>query len=75
MEEATLDHALDLAMQLSPEQQEILLDILQRRKSEMIRREMAADARASLSEYRAGYLTAHSSKEIIATLHQSLDES
>lgn len=73
MSAATLDQALDIAMQLPLEQQEMLLEILKRRQSERNRREMAADAQASIAEFRAGYLAAQSAEDVIAELHRSLD--
>jgi hypothetical protein len=70
----TLDQALELAMQLPFEQQEMLLEILKRRQSERNRRAMAADAQASIAEFRAGYLAAQSADEVIADLHRSLEK-
>ena len=74
MSAATLDQALDLAMRLPPEQQEMLLEILKRRQSERNRRAMAADAQASIAEFRTGYLAAQLVEEIVAELHCSLDQ-
>ena len=74
MSTATLDQALELAMQLPLEQQEMLLEILKRRQSERNRREIAQDAQTSLAEFRAGYLVAQKADEVIAELHRSLDE-
>lgn len=74
MSTVTLDQALELAMQLPFEQQEMLLEILKRRQSERNRRAMAADAQASIAEFRAGYLAAQSADEVIADLHRSLDK-
>ena len=74
MSTVTLDQALELAMQLPFEQQEMLLEILKRRQSERNRRAMAADAQASIAEFRAGYLAAQSADEVIADLHRSLEK-
>ncbi len=74
MSAATLDQVLDEAMQLPLDQQEMLLDILKRRRSERNRHEIANDAKASLAEFRAGYITAQPADEVIAELHKSLDE-
>jgi len=71
---ATLDQALDMAMQLPLEQQEILLDILKRRQSERNRHEIAEDAQTSLAEFRAGRLVIQSADEAIDELHRSLGE-
>lgn len=75
MSTTTLDHALDIAMQLPLEQQEMLLEILKRRQSERNRREIAHDAQIALAELRAGYLVAQSADEVIDDLHRSLDQS
>jgi hypothetical protein len=74
MSAATLDQVLDIAMQLSEEQQEMLLEILQRRQIERRRKEIADGANTALAEYRAGYSAAQPVDEVIAVLHQSLDE-
>lgn len=74
MSAATLDQALDLAMRLPPEQQEMLLEILKRRQSERNRREMAADVQASIAEFRAGYLAARPVGKVVAELRRSLDQ-
>ena len=73
MSTTTLDQALDLAMQLPPEQQDMLLEILRRRQIESRREEIARDAQASLAEYRAGGLQPQSAKEAVADLHKTLD--
>jgi hypothetical protein len=69
----TLDQAIDTALQLPTEQQEMLVDILRSRQIEMRRQEIAADARASIAAFRAGKLKAYSAEELIAELHQSLE--
>ena len=70
MSKATLDQVLELAMQLPPEQMEMLLDILKRRRSEGNRREIAQDAQASLAEFHAGHLVAQPVGEVIRELHR-----
>ena len=70
MSKATLDQVLGLAMQLPPEQMEMLLDILKRRQSERNRREIAQDAQASLAEFHAGRLVAQPAGEVIKELHR-----
>ena len=69
----TLDQAIDTAMQLSLEQREMLVDILRSRQIEARREEIAAAARESIAEYRAGTLEARSADEIIAELRRSLE--
>jgi hypothetical protein len=73
MSVATLDQALDIIMQLSVEQQEMLLDILRRRQVELRRQEIAQDAQASRTEYRARRFRLQSAEEAITDLHKSLD--
>ena len=69
---ASLDQVLDEAMDLPLEQQEMLLQILQRRMIERRRDEIAQDAAASLAEFRAGKLKAQTANEAIAELRESL---
>ena len=70
----TLDRAIEIAMQLSFEQQEMLLEIIRKRHVEARRDEIAQDAQASLAAYRAGQLTARSADEVIEELGQALAE-
>lgn len=70
---ATLDRALDVAMQLPQEQREMLLDILKRRDIEARRKEIATDARASLEAYRAGKFRPESASSVIRELQSSLE--
>ena len=69
---ASLDQVLDEAMDLPLEQQEMLLQILQRRMIERRRDEIAQDAAASLAEFRAGKLKAQTANEASAELRESL---
>lgn len=71
--EVTLDKALETAMQLPPEQQDMLLDILQRRRIEARRREIAGDAAESLQAFRTGQLTPQPIDSILEELHASLE--
>jgi hypothetical protein len=61
-------------MQLSLEQQEMLLDIIHRRHIESRRQEIAQDAREAIAAFHAGKLKPQPVEEIIAELRQSLDE-
>ena len=70
----TLDQALDTAMQLSLEQREELINIIQHRDIENHRREMAKEAKEAIADFQAGKLKPQSSKEIISKLRQSLNE-
>ena len=74
MNTVTLDQAIDTVMQLSFEQQEMLLDIIRHRHIENRRREIAKDARESIAAFHSGALKPQPVEEIIAELHQSLDE-
>jgi hypothetical protein len=74
MDEITLDQALDTVMQLPPEQQEMLIEIIRSRRIERRRREIARDARESLAAFQAGKLKPQSFNEIIAELRQALHE-
>jgi hypothetical protein len=69
----TLDQAIDTALQLPPEQQEMLVEILRNRQIEARRLEIATDARKSVAEFQEGRLKAQSAEEIIAALHQALE--
>jgi hypothetical protein len=71
----TLDQAIDTAMQLPPAQQDMLLEILRSRRIEARREEIAAAARESIAEYRAGALETHSADEVIAELRRALEDS
>ncbi len=71
----TPDQAVDIASQLPPDQQDMLVDILRKRRTEARRQEIAADARKSIAAFRKGKLKAHSAEEAIKELHQALEES
>ena len=70
----TLDKALDIAMQLPLEQQEMLLEIIGKRRIEVHRLEMAKDAEASINAFRAGKLKSQLADEVIAELHQTIED-
>lgn len=70
---ANLDRVLDEAMNLPIEQQEMLVQVLQKRTIERRRDEIAADATASLAEFRAGKLRAQTTSEAIAELREFLN--
>ncbi len=74
MKTMTLDQAIDAVMQLPPEQQDRLIDIVQHRRAENRRKEIARSAREAVAAYRAGKLKPQAVTEIIAELRQSLDE-
>ncbi len=68
-----LDKVLDEAMALPIEQQEMLIQILQRRMIEKRRDEIAQDAVSSLAEFRAGKLKVQTATEAILELREFLE--
>ena len=70
----TLDTALDTALQLPPEQRDILVEILKNRQIEARRQEIAAEARLSIAAFREGKLKPVSAEEAIADLYQMLED-
>ncbi|QMS88979.1 hypothetical protein HUN01_15725 [Nostoc edaphicum CCNP1411] len=69
---STLDQVLEDALQLSSEQQEMLIKILQNRHHENRRAEIAIDAQQTLADFHAGKFRHQSAQDVIAELHQSL---
>lgn len=69
-----LDRILDEAMALPPNQQDMLMQILQRRIVERRRDEIAKDAIESLAEFRSGKLKSQTAAEAIADLRSFLAE-
>ena len=67
---SNLDRVLDEAMNLSIEQREVLIQILQRRMIEQRRDEIAQDATLSLAEFREGKLKIQSAAEAISELQE-----
>jgi hypothetical protein len=74
MTTVTLDQAVDYVMQLTPEQREMLVEILYRRQVEARRREIAEDAGATLAAFRAGEYQPQTAGEIIRELWSSLED-
>ncbi|MEG5138121.1 MULTISPECIES: hypothetical protein [unclassified Microcoleus] len=70
----TLNQVLETALQLSYEQQEMLIKTLQNRHRERIRAEIAADAQQTLADFRTGKFRHESAEDVIATLRHSLDD-
>ena len=69
----TLNKTIDMAMQLPLEQQEMLLEIIRKRRIEVNRREMAKNAEASIATFLAGKLKSQSADEVIAELRQTIE--
>ena len=69
----TLDRALNVAMQLTREQQEMLIQTLRNRQIEQRREEIAANAAEALHAFHEGELIDETADELIARLHMSLN--
>lgn len=67
---SNLDRVLDEAMNLSLEQREMLVQILQKRMFEQRRDEIAHDAELSLAEFREGKLKVQTAAEAINELRE-----
>jgi hypothetical protein len=70
----TLDQALDTAMQLPLDQQEMLIQILHNRRIESQREQIAQDAKISIADFHAGQLKSQTAEEAISELRQSLND-
>jgi len=68
MNTISLDEALETVMQLPPDQQEMLIDIVRHRQVERKRQEIADDAQESLVAFRAGKLKPRSSEDEVIVL-------
>ena len=71
---ATFEQVVDSVMELSAEQQEMLMDLIKRRYIERRRREIAQNAQESLQAFRDGRLRAQSARDVIRELQQALDD-
>ena len=69
-----LDHALDVTMQLSYDQKQMLIDILSKRQIRERREEIAENAREAVKSFHAGELKTESTDELIKRLHASFKE-
>jgi hypothetical protein len=69
----TLDQALDAAMRLPPDQQEMLIQLLRNRRIESQREEIAQNAQLSIAAFHSGQLKPQTAEEAISELRQSLD--
>ena len=69
----TLDRALDVVMELSHDERDLLLDIVRRRQIETRRAEIAANAREAKALLEAGELKPEPLDDVLAQLHASLD--
>jgi hypothetical protein len=71
----TFENALEMVDQLPIEQQEMLVDIIQKRHAEVRRREIIQECREALAEYREGNLEALTAEEAISDLRAYLNHS
>jgi hypothetical protein len=70
----TLDQAIDTVLELPPQQQEMLLEIVYRQQVAKRRQEIAQDAQRSLAAYHAGKLQPQPIEAILAELHAAVDD-
>ncbi|MBG1259697.1 hypothetical protein [Nostoc commune] len=71
---STLNQVLEDALQLSSEQQVMLIKILQKRQHETRRAEIAIDAQQTLADFHTGKFRHQSAQDVITALRQSLNE-
>jgi len=74
MTPATLEEALNTVSQLPPEQQAILVEIIQKRLTEDRRKEIAIDAKASIAAFHEGSYKPQSAESVIAELDSFLED-
>lgn len=74
MNAVTLNDAINTAIQLSPDQQDMLIDILTKRRADIRRQEIASDANQAIAAFREGKFKAQSAEEAIAELHRFLED-
>ena len=74
MNVVTLDQAINTAAQLPQVQQDMLIDILSRRRIETRRNEIMADANDSIIAFRQGRLKEQSAQDAITELHQAIED-
>ena len=65
----TLDQTLDAAMQLTPNEQEMLIDIIKKRRIESFREELSNDIQKDILEFDEGKLKTETAEELINRLH------
>jgi hypothetical protein len=70
----SFDQALDGVMQLPPDQQETLINIVRHRRIEQRRDELAQDAQKSIEEFRAGQYQPMTIEQVLTDLRSSLEE-
>ncbi len=70
----TLEQALNTVSELSIEQQEMLIQIVQNRLIENRRQEIAEDAKQAISSFHKGELKVQTADEVIAELQEALQD-
>lgn len=70
----TLDQAIDMVLRLPVEQQEMLVEIMQRRHIENRRKEIAKDAKISIEAFKAGKFELQSASDVITELHYTMSD-
>jgi hypothetical protein len=69
----TFEQVLDMVTELPLDQQELLIDIVQRRTIDIRRQELARTSQEALAEFRSGTLKAQTADEAIAELRLFLN--
>ena len=69
----TLDRVLTHAEALSADDQEMLEELLRRRRVEAWRRETAEEARGAIKAFRSGKVKSRSAETVIAALRSNLE--
>jgi hypothetical protein len=69
----TLENVLELANQLTEEQQEMLSEIVKNRLHESRRKQIIQDCHVAIAEYKAGVLKPMTAREAIAELKLDRD--
>ena len=75
MQSTTLEQVLETAAKLPYEQQDMLIEILENRRRENRRAEIAANAKQARADFHAGLLEPLSADEAIAEIDKFLNES
>lgn len=70
---STFEQILDQVSELPIDQQELLIDIVQRRTKDVRRQELAKTSKEALAEYQTGHLNPQTAEEAIAELRTYLD--
>jgi len=71
---ATLEKVIEVAEELPAEQQDMLIEIMQKRRIERRRSEIYEDAQLSLAAFRRGELQPQPAVTVIKELRRSLSE-